>query len=476
MMKSLKTIRTIRISLLVTLLLSVSTACNDWIDIEPEDDLIKQEFWKTQDDLLAVVAAAYDAVRDNSFRALTDGEIRADMITLPTGETGLNAIAGNKILSTNYYSQWADYYDAINLANYVMFYGPIVQAEDKTLTDEILEEINAEMIFLRSLSYFYLARVWKDVPLVLEATVADTIDFFIPKSTEHEILQRLITDLEYASTIASTDFSPEYRANKYAILALLADIYLWNEDYDNCIATCDAIINSGRFSLEANSNWFSLYYPGNSPNESIFEAQFEQVIQGQASNMTEIDNYYIPVSQYDYDSQSDVRYCGGKGPSWKYIGTDETGRGSFRRIDGEFSANYIYYRYAEVLMMKAEALGEKGNFEEANALVSQVAERAGVIISPAYTTNSFRGLILTERNKEFGGEGKRWFDLLRFAKRNSFQNQELLINILLSKAENAQDRAIMRANVLDTMSYYLPIYEEELRLNRNLVQNPFYDR
>ncbi len=84
--------------------------------------------------------------------------------------------------------------------------------------------------------------------------------------------------------------------------------------------------------------------------------------------------------------------------------------------------------------------------------------------------------MLTERGREFSCEGKRWFEVLRFAKRNHFENKQLVIDILLGKATNANELAIMRSKVIDTMSYYLPIHNDEIKVNRNLEQNPFYDR
>jgi len=66
-------------------------------------------------------------------------------------------------------------------------------------------------------------------------------------------------------------------------------------------------------------------------------------------------------------------------------------------------------------------------------------------------------------------------DLLRAAKRNNFENKQLIIDMILSGADIKQ-QAILRTRVYDTLSYYLPIPERELIYNQNLVQNPFYDR
>ncbi len=488
-MKSIKYIFKIKPVITLVILLSFVSSCNDWIDIEPEDALIQQEFWKTKDDVMEVLAATYRSTRNSTLRSFVMGEVRADIITADgtyvnnwyqTGLTGsIGDISVNDVRSTNELANWGAYYNTINLANTVMFYAPIVHGIDQTLNEDVLRQINSEMIFLRSLSYFYLVRIWKDVPLVKSATVSDTVNFYLPKSSETVVLKSVINDLKRASGYASKDASIKGRANKYAIQALLADMYLWKEDYAHCITYCDSIINSGKFGLESNKNWFKLYYPGNSQLESIFEIQFDDAYEGQESYFSDAGlwgSLNAQISKAGFDKATDLRYINGKGIEWKYLGKDETGSSRQKRSGSERSANFIYYRYADILLMKAEALAETGNFDGANNLVSQVAERAGTTYTGVYDLKSFRTALLTERGKEFIGEGKRWFDLLRFAKKDSFKDKQFLVDLMLSKAADAQELVVMRSKVIDSMSYFLPIYENELNYNRNLVQNPFYDR
>jgi starch-binding outer membrane protein, SusD/RagB family len=484
-MKSVKYHLNIKTILALLFLLMWHSSCNDWIDIEPENELIKQEFWKTGDDLIAVMASTYDALRGCTENSLLMGEIRADFIRVQGGMySEYERIGANDISTTNSKAHWSQYYNTINLANTVMYYAPIVQQQDRTLTNEILRGIEAEMLFIRSLSYFYLLRIWKDVPLVLTPTISDTVDFYLPKSPEHLIIKQLITDLKRASSLAVTE---EYRsdpvfykgrANKYAIQALLADVLLWDENYSECIVYCDSIINTGLFDLETNSDWFDLFFPGNSMIESLFEIQYDDNLENQENPMNDLllESLRTNLDFMAFEEENDIRYCNGKGGVWKYQGYDETGSRNRSRSDFERDANFIYYRYSEILLMKAESLGETGNLEEANYLLRQVAERAGTTHTATYSLVNFRSAILGERGREFSAEGKRWFELLRFAKRNHFENKQLLIDILLSKATDANELAIMRTKVIDTMSYYLPIHHDELQVNKNLVQNPFYDR
>ena len=154
---------------------------------------------------------------------------------------------------------------------------------------------------------------------------------------------------------------------------------------------------------------------------------------------------------------------------------DTEGKG-LRRDFSQKDANYIYYRYADILLMKAEALAELNNFSESQELINVVAIRAGApSVFLEQSIAEFRPAILTERAREFAFEGKRWFDLLRFAKRNSWENKNLLINILLSKASE-EKRPILRGRILDPNGFYLPIPEADILYNDKLDQNPYYDR
>lgn len=483
-MKSLKRF----IVYLTAILLVIFAACTDWFELEPENDLIRQEFWQKKADVDAVVAAMYDALRETSLESLIWGELRADiMIFTGSDFDNYNRIANVDISPSNDVIKWNEYYSAINLANTLMYYADDVVAIDESFTAEEKLIYDSEALFIRSLCYFYLIRLWKDVPLILQSTNSDTIDFFQPKSSEAEITKQIIEDLKYAETIAD---KPDYnfpenpnlkgRVNVYAIQALLADIYLWAERYDDCIAYCDKIINTGLFSLEAEQTWFELYYPGNSI-ESIFEIQFNDRY---PSEDNPIYDKMIPLGggslkvRMSSDaaglfSTDDIRACDRKYSVWKYQGQSYDG---LKRQESERDANYIYYRYADVLLMKAEALIEKGQFGDANNLINMVVQRAG--LSPAIIEPDreiFRSYLLEERAREFAFEGKRWFDILRVAKRNDFANSKLIREMILLGA-SAKDRPVLQAKLLDTMSYYLPIHEDELKHNPNLEQNPFYDR
>jgi len=127
------------------------------------------------------------------------------------------------------------------------------------------------------------------------------------------------------------------------------------------------------------------------------------------------------------------------------------------------------------LRIEAEAGIELGQLETANTLIGETLLRAGMPYEQVYDVKSLRTVLLDEKGREFLLEGKRWFDMLRAAKRNKFQNKQIIIEMILSGADVKQ-QAILKTKVYDTLSYYLPIAEHELIYNQNLVQNPYYDK
>jgi hypothetical protein len=444
-------------------------SCTDWMDLEPEDKLIRQEFWQKKGDVEAVTAAMYDAFRETSLKSLMMGEIRGDMMSFDANQfNDYVKIAQSDIQYDNPEVKWESYYFTINLANTLIQFMPEVLENDELFTVTQMERTHAEALYLRSLTYFYLVRLYKDVPLLLSASSSDTVDFYVEESDEAVVLDQIISDLEYAETIAvskeniddnTSKFMSDLtlfkgRANKYSIQALLADIYLWKEDYQKCIEYCDKVIGSNLYSLENEADWFKIYSPGNS-KESIFEIQYSEA----NKETNPIYDRLLPISGnpradfFDWVWEelyvaSDIRIANDRyGPMSKYMMMDTEGDG-LRRDYSQKDANYIFYRYSDILLMKAEALAELNDFPESQELINEVAIRAGApSVFLEQSVAAFRAAILNERAREFAFEGKRWFDLLRFAKRNRWENKNLLINILLSKASE-EKRPILRGRRL----------------------------
>jgi SusD family. len=274
------------------------------------------------------------------------------------------------------------------------------------------------------------------------------------------------------------------------------------DKYTECIAECDKVINSQRYGLirgatlngtvvDYNPEWFNtLYYNGNS-NEGIFELQFDAqklnpffpIFSSSFSNrrwvMHPLTMERIFTVDFTNDQNYDIR---GDGASvraatstiWKYVGASST---ALRALDQSY-AHWFFYRYADILLMKAEAQNETGQGAEALNLIYTIRRRANALtatdLTPAASDKSLiQDFILQERSREFCFEGKRWYDVLRFAKRNNYARIGILLNsVSMSVPSNLQQSA--QAKMQDHNSHYFPIYLFELQTNRLLVQNPFY--
>ncbi len=477
------------------------TSCEDWLNLYPENSQTTDQYWQTKEDVEAVVAAGYVKLQDALDEMFVWGEIRGNGIDISSTSADANIKAANKIrsmdiLPSNTYADWSKMYKVINMANSVLNYAPEVLDKDDSFTESQMNSFMAEAYFQRSLAYFYLVRTFRDVPLILDPYVNDDQEYRIAKSTEDVILAKLVTDLTTALPSAKEYFpetdndNPVYskgRATKWAIHALLADIYLWTGDYDKCMTSCDAILSSGRIGLIAQDSWFTNFYPGNS-NESIFEIQFDYDLSQTNDFMDWFSNdnkYTFSLYTYALFAESellgDIRGDGASITSknyriWKYLGIYEDVTATASRESNENDQNYIIYRLADIYLMKAEALAMSGDLQTAGEWVAKVRARAGIeetFTAPA-TELEMLELIMDERCRELLAEGKRWFDLLRIAKRDDYKYNDYMISQVITVIPISKI-AIVQSKLTDPDSHYLPISQDELDANPLLVQNPYYD-
>ena len=152
---------------------------------------------------------------------------------------------------------------------------------------------------------------------------------------------------------------------------------------------------------------------------------------------------------------------------WKYSGS---GLIISRRRSADFSdCNWIYYRLAEMHLIKAEALNQLGNVSESVAELNLVRERADLLpLDVSISSANLAFEILEERKRELAFEGKRWYDLVRFS---MIYGPEYLVNRILKMWNDVE----ISQRITNPESWFLPIYYEELRINKSLVQNPYYD-
>jgi len=474
--------KSVQIMLAVLILV---TGCEDWLELKPIDDLVQDEYWQTKEDVEAILMGAYVKFASIDDKLMLFGEFRGDMIE-PSNplESQLNIIEGN-IEPNNSQCKWNDFYEVINYCNYVLDFSELVRERDPTYTDFQAEGYKSEALFLRSLAYFYLVRIYNEAPLVLKSSQTDDQDFFVQKSDETSILNAITEDLLLAQRYAPDNYPSiadnKARATKSAIHALIADIYLWQFNYTECIEYCDKILNTGNYVLVHGSQWFTLFYPGNTL-ESIFEFQSDQAMD-QPNGLYDLtyEDERIKASIYAQELLNvgdQWRTYGSYSPGdfiiWKYAGAAPDGLKT-RSSAVLRNANWIVYRLADIMLMKAEALNQLGNDNEAIAILNEIRTRAevGTFNKPS-SINNMEDLILEERAREFAFEGKRYFDLMRMGRRNDFQRKGAFIDRIIQNVTPSQ-RFVLATKLNDPNGWYLPIHIDELEANINLVQNPYYE-
>jgi hypothetical protein len=473
------------------------------MDLKPADGIIVENYWKNKEQIKAAVFGCYASLlgdpSSGDAHSLVEllflwGELRADMLTSSLGTTSDEyAIMNVNTVSSNTIVNWAPVYRTINYCNTVIKFAPLVMANDKTLTQDDLDAYIAEAKSLRALMYFYLVRSFGDVPLKLLPTSTDAEIIPVAKSAQSVVLAQILQDLNEAEPKILLTYgdqaSDKGRMTRYTVNSIQADVYLWLEKYPEAVTACDKLINSKKFGLiAASSAWFNTLYRTGNSNESIFEFQFNLQKLNPFYNMFAVaTKRYVAANQvmdqvYSSDVLNnfyDIRADGGSvrakdGLIWKYIGNNSTDL----MATGDSYTHWFVYRYADILLMKAEALAQLGKGTEALALVKTIRDRARALDvtnnnpDPA-SIGDVSLFILQERSREFMFEGKRWYDVLRYTKKNNYANIAYLQD-MLSNTVPANMVHTAQAKMLDHNSHYFPYFDYEIQTNKSLEQNPFY--
>jgi hypothetical protein len=170
---------------------------------------------------------------------------------------------------------------------------------------------------------------------------------------------------------------------------------------------------------------------------------------------------------------------------WKYCGSKTL---SDKRTRSYYDPNFIIYRVAEVILMKAEALALRSETEadwrEAVDLINTIRQRSNLagfvddlgsrVYSEDLNRETLLEWILYERRMELVGEGKSWYDVLRFGRRNNnaFKSKFLVESVL--NYNNQAGQSWLSSVLSNDDALFLPIWEEELKSNTLLIQNPYY--
>ena len=220
------------------LVIGITTSCNDFLDIQPMNEVVLENYWKQKSDVASVMNACYESLEsdDALTRMMVWGELRSDNLKEGANiQNDLREILKESLLPSNPYCNWAKFYECINRCNTVCHYAPQVQAIDPNYTETEMKAHVAEATTLRALAYFYLIRTFRDVPYSTKPSIDDTQTYVIAATPFDQVLDTLISDLEnikedavrrYYVDESNNAYQNSARITRWAVYALLADLYL----------------------------------------------------------------------------------------------------------------------------------------------------------------------------------------------------------------------------------------------------------
>ena len=239
------------------------SACSDFLEIKPQNEIILEDFWSEKADVDAILGGCYSGLQDGNVikRMMVWGEFRSDNIGPGSNvqqDGNLEKILKENIDAKNSYTNWESFYAVINRCNTLIKYAPGVAAIDPAYTESELQANIAEVVALRSLCYFYLIRAFRDVPFTREAYIDDDQKLDLPATKFDAVLDSLIDDLESVKNNAvkrypvTKELYQTGRITQDAIHALLCELYLWKKDYQNCVRYADLVIDAKKAIYEEN--------------------------------------------------------------------------------------------------------------------------------------------------------------------------------------------------------------------------------
>lgn len=470
----------------------VLSGCDSFVDKSPISNPTKEEFYTTQEDFETAVNGAYDALQQEgtfyrNYWILY--EIRADNTDQGQDVTGLSRAlfeinqfierSGSEIVQ----QAWIDTYDGIERANIIL--DQIDNLPDGAFKDRV----RGEALFLRSLLYYHLAVGFENVTLKTEATPGPTEAANTIAQTEGPgaVYQQIEDDLETAQGLLPprSDYSEAeiHKATSGAANALLGKVRLTMGEQDAAANALQAVIGSGEYTLVP--NYGELWGPDNENNEeSIFEVQFAAGAGDEGSGYT---NFFSPSSDLQtgegvgrnrpteamvdayldldgdrFRASMDTSYVDGDGDPVQARHVTKYESDPFANFEAD--NNWVVLRYADVLLMMAEAIGPSGTTDDGRSgwdLIDEVRDRSlpAAQFDVDRSGNFFEEL-LRERRVELAFENHRWPDLKRF-------DEQYLDGV-------AEDRLSEEIDDLgDDFNLLFPIPQREVDV-AGLDQNPGY--
>ncbi|NJC25700.1 RagB/SusD family nutrient uptake outer membrane protein [Neolewinella antarctica] len=367
---------------------------------------------------------------------------------------------------------WASNYLSINAANFVLENEDKIRALDGpagTFANSAL----GEAAFLRAVGHFDNVRMWGAVPL-RTSVAKTTAELDIPRSTEAEVYAQVLADFTFAAANLPEAPTETGRPSSWSAKAYLAKVHLTLGDFPAAVSFAQDVIDNGPYELV--TPFAAVFDVTNENNaEVIFDIQYARVnLEGSRMAQlstgnntaftafgrggwglqiaeTQLFEKYLEVDDRRATTFSSLLPHPTNG--FYYYGKWRDPQGV--SIDGHEN-NFIVYRFADVLLIHAEALNEvNGPTPQAYAAINQVRTRAGLAgLEAGGSKEQFQDAVLYERHLELALEQHRWFDLKRTGQ---------LKASLIAAGKPWDDRYLL-----------FPIGQQELDISSQLVQNPGY--
>lgn len=481
----------------ITILSTTTISCSDeFVNRDPVYSIDSENYFNSKADYDNALIAAYDLLQSTYVNVLL-GEIASDN-TLAGGESQTDVIGFQQIddmihtpVNSNLRDIWNWMFAGVQRANYIL--------EFKDRTDfEGKNQIIAEARFLRAYYHFELVKWFGPIPMNGDKRFSAGEEKTIPRSSVADVYASIEADLIYASENLATIPSQKGRATKGAALALLGKAYLYQDKFTQAASTLERVISSSSYSLVADYNTI-FEDEGENGVESVFEVQYTdkegagfgclQCSEGNVavgfsgprnytgSLFTSGFSFNVPTQEVvDAFEVGDNReavaildiaaWAAATGAS-AGEGYEHTGYFNRKYIPRKRSAdaqgdlnltnpnNYRAIRYADVLLMAAEAFNRSGlDDAKARGYLNQVRRRAFGDVNHDISASgaALTDFIWAERRVELVGEGHRFFDLVR-----------------TGKAAQEIDGFVAGKNEL----FSIPIEEIQFA-NGNWAQNPGY--
>ncbi|GAA4799155.1 RagB/SusD family nutrient uptake outer membrane protein [Olivibacter ginsenosidimutans] len=493
-----------RTSIIYTLLavLTLGSCSKNFLAIDPETTANSDNFYKNQEEVEQAVNGAYNILQDlGRLHLWLYGEMRSDNTTFQYNnqDRGLETREFIDQFLVDASAEpirqfWQLSYQGITRTNDVL-----ARLDEVEMTDEKRAQYRGEVLFLRAFHYFNLVRQYGGVPLRLAPVESPDSALSKGRAPVEEVYNQIVSDLSSAAdnlSNATISSAEKGRVTEGAARTLLAKVYLTLKKYDEAIDQLRKVSTMG-YSLVTNyadnfspekkngaESIFEIQYLGSQPSlSSNFMYQFAPYTSGSVvtqdpnTNLGGSAGWNIPTQDMiDAYEEGDKRKAsslaeGFTNSSGTFVAVPYVKKYNFGFVEpGQTDVNFPVLRYADVLLMLAECLNEKGfaaNGEAFN-LVNNIRERAGLKPLEARDINGqdrFREAVFQERRVELAFENHRWYDLLRTGK---------AVEIMNAHGAREKDGSLTiptNAYQVTNNRLLLPIPQREINLD-NLEQNP----